>query len=129
VTKPFGLAELLARIRARLRRGQDPAPEAIPEKLTLGGAIVDLRALAVRRGKKTHAITVREADMLRLLWRERGQVVSRERFLSEVWGHDRFPTTRTVDQHVAKLRGKVEADPASPRHILTVFGLGYRLDP
>jgi DNA-binding response OmpR family regulator len=128
VTKPFGLAELLARIRARLRTQKDPA-ETLPEKLTLGGALLDLRALTVRRGKKTEALTVREADMLRLLWRERGQAVSRARFLEEVWGHERFPTTRTVDQHIAKLRGKVEADPASPRHILTVFGLGYRLEP
>ena len=66
--------------------------------------------------------------MLKLLWRERGRPVSRERFLDEVWGQARFPTTRTVDQHVAKLRQKVEANPSNPRHILTAFGVGYRLE-
>ena len=66
--------------------------------------------------------------MLRLLYRERGKAVSRERFLDEVWGQDRFPTTRTVDQHMTKLRRKIEADHARPLHLLTVFGVGYRLE-
>ena len=66
--------------------------------------------------------------MLNLLWRERGRPVSRERFLEEVWGQDRFPTTRTVDQHVSKLRQKLEVDPANPRFLLTAFGVGYRLE-
>jgi two-component system alkaline phosphatase synthesis response regulator PhoP len=67
--------------------------------------------------------------MLKLLWRERGRPVARERFLEEVWGHERFPTTRTVDQHMVKLRQKVERDPADPKHLLTAFGVGYRLEP
>jgi DNA-binding response OmpR family regulator len=66
--------------------------------------------------------------MLRLLWRERGRPVSRERFLEVVWGHERFPTTRTVDQHMVKLRQKVERDPAEPRYLVTAFGVGYRLN-
>lgn len=128
VAKPFGLAELLARIRARLRRREGERAGTL-ERFALGGALVDLKAMTVRRGKRTEALTLREADMLRLLYRERGRPVPRARFLEEVWGHDRFPTTRTVDQHVSKLRQKVEEDPAEPRHIVTVFGVGYRLEP
>jgi len=82
----------------------------------------------VVRGGATTALSVREVDMLKLLWRERGRPVSRERFLDEVWGKTSFPTTRTVDQHVVKLRQKVEADPAKPRFLVTAFGVGYRLE-
>jgi len=127
VTKPFSLAELLARIRARLRRRAADASD-VPESFDLGDAHVDLRAMQVQRGGVATALSVREVDMLKLLWRERGRPVSRERFLEEVWGQERFPTTRTVDQHVAKLRQKVEADPARPRHLVTAFGVGYRLE-
>jgi DNA-binding response OmpR family regulator len=127
VTKPFSLAELLARIRARLRRRAAKADD-VPDAFELGDARVDLRAMQVQRGGAATALTLREVDMLKLLWRERGRPVSRERFLEEVWGQERFPTTRTVDQHMAKLRQKVEADPAHPRHLLTAFGVGYRLE-
>jgi DNA-binding response OmpR family regulator len=126
VTKPFGLAELLARIKARLR--SRTGHEAVPEVIVLGEATIDLKKLSVTRGASAEVLSLREADMLRLLFRNRGETVPRRRFLQEVWGHDRAPATRTVDQHVAKLRQKVEADPASPRHILTVFGVGYRLE-
>lgn len=128
VTKPFSLVELLARIRARLRR-RAAGGEDVPDELALGPARIDLRAMRVALGERTEALSVREVDMLKLLWRERGRPVRRERFLEEVWGQDRFPTTRTVDQHMVKLRQKVEADPGRPRHLLTVFGVGYRLDP
>ena len=127
VTKPFSVAELLARIRARLRRSVMDC-EDVPERLLIGQALVDLAAMRVQLGKTEHELTLRETDMLRLLWRQRGKPVSRERFLEEVWGKDRFPTTRTVDQHVAKLRQKMELDPGNPRHLLTAFGLGYRLE-
>ena len=128
VTKPFSLAELLARIGARLRRRERGAEE-VPANLQLGSAHVDLGALRVELAGATHELSLREADMLRLLWRERGRPVTRERFLEEVWGQDRFPSTRTVDQHVAKLRQKIELEPGSPRHLLTAFGVGYRLEP
>ena len=124
VTKPFSLAELLARIRARLRHRADDAPDAFE----LSGAHVDLKRMRVERGKEMHELSLREIDMLKLLWRERGQAVSRERFLTDVWGHERFPSTRTVDQHMVKLRQKIESDPAAPRHLLTAFGVGYRLE-
>ena len=126
VTKPFGLAELLARIRARLRaRG---GTESMPDLLVLGDTVIDLKDLSVNKGGESDPISVREADMLRLLYRNRGQTVPRRAFLREVWGHDRPPATRTVDQHMAKLRQKVEIDAANPRHILTVVGIGYRLE-
>ena len=124
VTKPFSLAELLARIRARLRNRTD----LVPDEFALSDAHVDLKRMRVVRGKATHELSLREIDMLKLMWRERGQAVSRERFLSDVWGHERFPTTRTVDQHMVKLRQKIERDPATPRHLLTAFGVGYRLE-
>jgi DNA-binding response OmpR family regulator len=125
VTKPFSLAELLARVRARLRRAEDA--EAGPSTIDFDAVTADLDALVVRRGEETEALTPREVDMLRLLWRERGRAVSRARFLDEIW---RAPdvTTRTVDQHVAQLRKKIERDPARPTAITTVFGVGYRLE-
>ncbi|MCC7011858.1 MAG: response regulator transcription factor [Planctomycetes bacterium] len=128
VTKPFSLVELLARVRARLRRRASDAAD-VPEELVLGPARVDLRAMRVQLGTRTEELSLREVDMLKLLWRERGRPVSRERFLDEVWGHESFPTTRTVDQHVVKLRQKLEADPSNPVHLLTAFGVGYRLEP
>lgn len=124
VTKPFGLAELLARIRARLRGRESDVPDAFD----LGTAHVDLKAMRVARGREAHELSLREVDMLKLLWRERGRPVSREKFLAEVWGHERFPTTRTVDQHMVKLRQKIELDPAAPVHLLTAFEVGYRLE-
>jgi DNA-binding response OmpR family regulator len=124
VTKPFSVAELVARVRARLRR----LPPPLPDSFALGRVQVDLRALTVRRSGRTAPLTAREVAMLRLLYRERGAAVSRERILDEVWGQDRFPTTRTIDQHITKLRRKLEPDPGNPRHLLTVFGVGYRLE-
>jgi two-component system alkaline phosphatase synthesis response regulator PhoP len=97
--------------------------------LQLGPARIDLRAMRVELDGRMEELSLREVDMLKLLWRERGRPVARERFLEEVWGHERFPTTRTVDQHMVKLRQKVERDPADPKHLLTAFGVGYRLEP
>jgi DNA-binding response OmpR family regulator len=124
VTKPFGLAELVARIRARLRL----RTERVPDTVTIGEAALDLKGLVVTRPGASEGLTLREADMVRLLWRNAGQTVPRRLFLKEVWGHSAPPASRTVDQHVAKLRQKIESDPANPRHILTVFGVGYRLE-
>lgn len=127
VTKPFGLAELLARVRAHLRRHQ-PSELASAERFELGERSVDLRTLKVEGQGGPWELSVKEVDMLRLLYRERGTPISRTRFLDEVWGLDAYPTTRTVDQHVAKLRKKLEPDPKRPRFLLTVHGLGYRLE-
>lgn len=127
MTKPFSLAELLARVRARLRRNATRDEDVV--ELQLGPARIDLRAMRVELDGRIDELSLREVDMLKLLWRERGRPVARERFLEEVWGHERFPTTRTVDQHMVKLRQKVERDPAEPKHLLTAFGVGYRLEP
>ena len=127
MTKPFSLAELLARVRARLRRSTTREEDVV--ELQLGPARIDLRAMRVELDGRVDELSLREIDMLKLLWRERGRPVARERFLEEVWGHERFPTTRTVDQHMVKLRQKVERDPADPKHLLTAFGVGYRLEP
>jgi len=132
VTKPFSLAELLARVRTRLKGVRREKLDA-PSELVIGPATVRLDELRVEVAvegdeRRANELTLREADMLRLLWRERGKPVTRERFLDEVWGHDAFPTTRTVDQHVVKLRQKLELDPKAPKHLLTAFGVGYRLE-
>lgn len=127
VTKPFSLAELLARIRARLR-GSERSQTDIPDVLQLGAIRIDLPRLRIEHNGTCCDLSVREREMLTLLWRERGKAVTRSRFLDEVWGHDAFPTTRTIDQHVARLRQKVEVEPKKPRYLHTVFGVGYRLD-
>jgi len=127
VTKPFSLAELLARVRARLRAVEQAQPD-VPEQLQLGPIQIDLARLAVQRDDGAIDLSQRESEMLKLLWRERGKAVTRSRFLDEIWGHESFPTTRTVDQHMARLRQKVEVDVKKPRYLHTVFGVGYRLD-
>ncbi|MCC6670363.1 MAG: response regulator transcription factor [Planctomycetes bacterium] len=125
VTKPFSLRELLARVRAQLRRAQPAAPPA--ETFAVGDALVDLAAFELRRDGTVHPLSPKEAAILALLHAEAGKAVSRSRFLDEVWGGDRFVGTRTIDTHVLNLRQKLERDPAAPRHLLTVHGVGYRL--
>jgi two-component system alkaline phosphatase synthesis response regulator PhoP len=126
LTKPFGVRELLARIKALLRRsaGDEKSP---PEVFPLGDAEVDFVHFKVRRGGREVDLTALEVDVLRYLVAHQGEVVSREALLDKVWGYEKFPTTRTVDNHILKLRKKIEADPARPRHIFSVYGEGYRL--
>jgi DNA-binding response OmpR family regulator len=124
VTKPFGLRELLARIRVRLRR-HAPAVEA-GSKLRFGAVEVDFEKYeALRRGRRVD-LTAKEFDVLRLLAHHRGEIVTRDRLLEEVWGYDNYPTTRTVDNHILRLRQKLEEDPSDPRYILSVYGEGYK---
>ena len=123
VTKPFGLRELLARIRAVLRR---PGPRQALEAYAFGDVRLQFRArLAFKAGAEVK-LTRKEFDLLRYLVEARGEVVTRDRLLDEVWGYEHFPTTRTVDTHVLRLRQKFEDDPERPRHIVTVHGQGYR---
>lgn len=126
LVKPFSTEELLARVRALLRRVKRQG-EA-PDRLKLGDAEIDLVRQTATRGKKTLHLTAKEFSMLRLMAEVPGKPVTRERFLDVVWGYTSFPTTRTVDNHVASLRGKLEPDPNSPRWIKTVHGVGYKLD-
>jgi len=127
VTKPFSLSELLARVQAILRRakaGEKREGEAIEE---FGDVSINTLARSVRRGETEVALTPKEFDLLLALVRRRGAVVSRLELLKEVWGHQAEVMTRTVDIHIAELRRKLEHDPSTPRHILTVWKAGYRL--
>jgi two-component system response regulator VicR len=127
VTKPFSLRELLARVKALLRRGER-SPRAAPAgRFRLGAVEVDLDAYEVRRGIEVLRLSPKEAAMLALLWSERGKVVSRSRFLADVWDGGAGVGDRTVDTHVLHLRQKLEADAKSPQLLLTVHGVGYRL--
>ncbi|MBI4593392.1 MAG: response regulator transcription factor [Candidatus Rokubacteria bacterium] len=123
VTKPFSLRELLARVRAVLRR---PGPRQKMEELAFGDVRVKLRGRQVFQAGREVTLTRKEFDLLVYLLAHRGEVVTRERLLDEVWGYERFPTTRTVDTHVLRLRRKFEADPDQPRWILTAHGQGYK---
>ena len=123
--KPFSMKELLARVRALLRRHENHT--AVPEKLRIGELDIDFRQRLAERGGSPVDLSEREFHILKLLVAARGEPVSRDRFLDEVWSYNASPTTRTVDNFVAALRKKVELDPGVPRHILTVRGVGYRL--
>ena len=127
LVKPFSLKELLARVRALLRRRE--REQAVPELLEIGGAAVDFQKARLIRDGKTHPLSEKETGMLRLLASHAGETMSREKFLDVVWGYNSFPSTRTVDNFIAALRAKLEADPAKPQHLITVRGVGYRLDP
>ena len=124
LTKPFEMAELLARLEARLRR-DGGRPEA-PAAYRFGSVEVDFRRTEVRRDGRRVELSAKEFRLLRYLVSRRDETLSRNALLDEVWGYDANPATRTVDVHVAWLRRKLEEDPHRPQHILTVHGLGYR---
>ena len=121
VNKPFKPAELLARVRARLRRG-----DAEPETVTIGDLVIDLAAHSVSRDGKPIALTPLEFDLLLALARKPWQVFSREVLLEQVWGYRHAADTRLVNVHVQRLRSKVEKDPERPEIVLTVRGVGYK---
>ena len=129
VTKPFSLRELLARVQALLRRAEaGGAASDLPMEIAFGKVRIDCKALRGTRGKKAIELSPRELKVLAVLFRERGNAVSRGALLSEVWGVDYYGTTRTLDQLIVKLRQKIEDVPGVPRHLLTVHTLGYRLE-
>ena len=129
VTKPFSLRELLARVQALLRRAQGgSAASDLPAEIAFGKVRVDGKALRGKRGKEAFELTPRELKVLAVLFRERGNAVSRDALLNEVWGIEYYGTTRTLDQLIVKLRQKIEDVPGEPRHLLTVHSLGYRLE-
>jgi len=127
LAKPFNPQELLARVRALLRRVARAGAAAAADQAQLGTVEVDFIRQTARRGSTALHLTLKEFAMLRMLVEANGAVVTREQFLDAIWGYNAFPTTRTVDTHMAALRSKVESDPAQPRHLLTVHGTGYRL--
>lgn len=126
LVKPFSLKELLARVRAMLRRKE--RDEAVGSALVIGGASIDFARRTITRGEIQSPLSEKEAGILQLLAAHRGETVSREKFLDVVWGYHAYPSTRTVDNFIAGLRAKLEDDPAQPRHLLTVRGTGYRLE-
>ena len=127
MTKPFSLPELLARVRAIFRRLQRAQTGNLPDKLALADLSVDFRRFEAHKAGRRLEMSRKEFGVLRLLAARTGEVVTRDELLDEVWGYDQFPTTRTVDNHIASLRAKIEDDPADPRHLLTVRGVGYKL--
>jgi DNA-binding response OmpR family regulator len=126
LVKPFSTNELLARVRALLRRIHRQS--YFVTKLELDDIRIDLLQQMVLRGSSPIHLTAKEFAVLRLMAEAAGEPVTRERFLDVVWGYAAFPTTRTVDNHIASLRGKLEANPENPKWILTVHGVGYKLD-
>lgn len=124
--KPFSLKELLARVRALLRRHE--RAQAVPDLLAIGHATVDFRRGVLVRDGAEHSLSDKETGILRLLAAHPGKAVSREKFLDVVWGYHAYPSLRTIDNFMNALRAKLEPDPANPRHLLTARGVGYRLD-
>jgi two-component system response regulator MtrA len=131
VVKPCGVLELLARVGALLRRARaSESNGAARSPIEAFGTVqVNVASRAVTRGGKPVALTPKELDLLIALLRRRGAVASRLELLQEVWGYQADVMTRTVDMHIAELRRKLEDDPSEPRHILTVWKAGYRLEP
>jgi two-component system alkaline phosphatase synthesis response regulator PhoP len=125
VTKPFEMAELVARIEARLRRAPPAAPVAA-DGYQFGNVRVDFRRAEVARDGRELELSAREFQLLRYFIEHRGAALSRDELLNEVWGYHAMPSTRTVDVHVAWLRQKVEPNPKRPQFIQTVHGIGYR---
>jgi DNA-binding response OmpR family regulator len=127
VTKPFSIGELVARINAIFRRLHRAAPAN--EEIRIGTAVIDpLKHELVRRGK-TFPLSFYEVELLRLLWERAGQPVPREEILEKIWGMSGHASTRSVDNFVVKLRKKIEENAAKPRHIVTIYGTGYKLVP
>lgn len=127
VSKPFSIAELLARVRAIVRRVQQTKTGDLPGSLQFGDVSVDFKSFEARKGNKVLDMSRKEFGVLRLLAAREGDVVTRDELLNEVWGYDRCPTTRTVDNHISLLRTKLEDNPSQPRHLITVHGIGYKL--
>lgn len=127
VTKPFSMRELLARVRALLRRAEMP-PGAADELITTGDLEVDLKSRRVRRKGEELQLKPKEFDLLAHLARNRGRAFTREQLLDQVWGYEYAGDTRTVDVHVSWLRQKVEDVPSKPTRLITVRGTGYRFD-
>ena len=130
VTKPFSSRELLARIRAVLRRGNEPtSTESTPDILTAGPFRMDVERHTVSVDGQPVQLRLKEFELLQVLLRNAGRVLTRGQLIDRVWGSDYVGDTKTLDVHVKRLRSKIESDPAQPRHVITVRGLGYKLDP
>jgi len=126
VTKPFSPRELTARVQAAIRR-QRKAPAQTTYRFA--GCEVDFRKMTIRRGETPVVLTAHEFKLLKFFTENAERVLTRDVLLNEVWGYNFYPTTRTVDNQILKLRQKLEPDPANPRHLLTIYGAGYKFIP
>src|SRR5216683_1568832 len=136
VTKPFSPKELLARVRRAMRRTGQLAEGAGPtvsgtrhETLAFGENLIDFTSMVVTRGAKSLTLTAQEFKLLKYFANSPSRVISREELLNEVWGYENYPNTRTVDNHVLRLRQKLEPDPVNPRYFFTMHGSGYKFTP
>ncbi len=125
MTKPFSIRELLARIKAHLRR-ETRENKNVPDVYRLEDLEIDFTFFKVRRKGKESDLTSLEAEILKYFIAHKGEVVKRDVLLDKIWGYEKYPTTRTIDNHILKLRKKVEEDPSRPKYILSVYGEGYR---
>jgi two-component system response regulator RegX3 len=127
VTKPYSSRELLARIKAVLRRGQEPE-DLLPTTIEAGPVRMDVERHIVTVGGRPTPLPLKEFELLEMLLRNTGRVLTRMQLIDRVWGSDYVGDTKTLDVHVKRLRAKIEPDPAEPRHIVTVRGLGYKFE-
>ena len=128
VTKPYSSRELVARVRAVLRRGSEPEQSSVAT-VEAGPVRMDIERHVVTVDGEPVAMPLKEFELLELLLRNAGRVLTRMQLIDRVWGSDYVGDTKTLDVHVKRLRGKIEPDPASPRHLVTVRGLGYKFEP
>lgn len=126
VTKPFSPRELTARIQATIRRQRKPAGASI---FSFGECRIDFRSMTARRSGIPVVLTAHEFKLLKFFTDNMDRVLTRELLLNEVWGYNSYPTTRTVDNQILKLRQKLETDPSEPKHLLTIYGAGYKFVP
>jgi DNA-binding response OmpR family regulator len=126
ITKPFSPRELLARVQAAIRRRRKSEPVAT---YRFADCEIDFLKMVARKGGKAILLTAHEFKLLRFFTENPERVLSRDELLSDVWGYNSYPTTRTVDNQILKLRQKLESDPASPRHLQTIYGAGYKFTP
>jgi len=137
VTKPFSPRELLARVRRAMRRGgtRNQAVNSVPAKnvsheiLAFGDARVDFTSMEASLAGKPVTLTAQEFKLLKFFAGSPGRVLTRDELLNEVWGYQNYPSTRTVDNHILRLRQKLEPDSANPRFFLTIHGAGYKFIP
>lgn len=128
VTKPFSLRELLARIKAVLRRGEDlHSSQSNNSTIKIGRLEINFTSYNASEHDEPVQLSHKEFEIIHFLWKKRNSTVSRDELLTEIWGYDESPTTRTVDNFILKLRQKIEKDPNHPQIILTVHGIGYKL--
>ncbi len=127
ITKPFSLKELIARIKAILRRTN--VERSLLHEYSIDNITLNFDKMTATKNGEPMEFSPREFEMMRLFVENENQVVTREQFLKDVWGYPNSPATRTVDNHVAKLRQKIEKDPESPEHIITVHRMGYKFIP